>query len=519
MCRFFLTTLIIPLCLAASVAQVQVVDGYWLEGGIDATSRVLTSFGPTQDVRYMGITFRDSLVLPGGVTLRSRGRTDVAIVVVDRRWDLVGYDHVGGPGHDSIVALTTLGNGDGAATIAACGGVLTPTVCRAGGITFSGRGGYDVVTMCWQPDGRPRWSRLDGGADADLPSAVTADPDGGLHITGTYVGSTRMGTFTRSDAAATSAFITRITPQGTVEWLTSTVSSDDDPDVPRGYAAGGSFCVVHDNTVVTIVGAAGTVGISGTLTRDVNTNYETYPYVMTLDRATGVATDWRRLDLCRGDSVTAAAVGPLLVSTVIEPRFCQPGTEPALRILLGNTRLSYVPGGLQSNVVATATTADGSLVLGGRFERSILFDSMSRRPDIISSSSTLQDGWIAVLLPDGRLRSALALKATTWAQVTSVSTRSNAMLVAGVAQDVLNVIPTPIGRMGTTGCFVMVATDPTASVLPDVGVEHPTDRLEGIWTLDGRFAGTITIDLPPGIYAGRRVNGAPFPILVGMGQR
>lgn len=93
------------------------------------------------------------------------------------------------------------------------------------------------------------------------------------------------------------------------------------------------------------------------------------------------------------------------------------------------------------------------------------------------------------------------------------------MLVAGVAQDVLNVIPTPIGRMGTTGCFVMVATDPSASVLPDVGVEHPTDRLEGIWTLDGRFAGTTTIDLPPGIYAGRRVNGAPFPILVGMGQR
>lgn len=517
--RFFITTLIIPLCIAASVAQVEAVDGYWLEGGIDATSRVLTSFGPTQDVRYIGITFRDSLVLPGGITLRSRGLADVAIVVVDRRWDLVGYDHVGGPGHDSIVALTTLGNGDGAATIAACGGVLTPTVCRAGGITFSGRGGYDVVTMNWKPDGRPRWSRLDGGPEADLPSAVAADPDGGLMIAGTYVGSTRMGTFTRSDAAATSAFIARITPQGTVAWLTSTVSSDDDPDVPRGFAAGGSFCVVNDNSVTATVGAAGTVGIGGTLTRDVNTNYETYPYVMTVDRATGMATGWRRLDLCRGDSVAATSLGSFLVTTIVEPRFCQPGTEPALHILLGDTRLSYVPGGLQSNVVATATTADGSLVLGGRFERSILFDSISRRPDIITSSSTLQDGWVAVLLPDGRLRSALALKATTWAQVTSVSTRSNAMLIAGVAQDVLNVMPTPLGREGTRGCFVMVATDPTASVPPDVGVEHATDRLEGIWTLDGRFAGTEPGELPPGIYAGRRMNGAPFPILVGMGQR
>ena len=125
----------------------------------------------------------------------------------------------------------------------------------------------------------------------------------------------------------------------------------------------------NDNSVTATVGAAGTVGIGGTLTRDVNTNYETYPYVMTVDRATGMATGWRRLDLCRGDSVAATSLGSFLVTTIVEPRFCQPGTEPALRILLGDTRLSYVPGGLQSNVVATATTADGSLVLGGRFER------------------------------------------------------------------------------------------------------------------------------------------------------
>ncbi|MBU3741543.1 MAG: hypothetical protein FGM24_04575 [Candidatus Kapabacteria bacterium] len=514
MLRYPVACLLIIMSVVATDAQVRFTDGMWVEGGIDTATRALACFGPTSDTRYVAITFRDSLVLSPLLTLRARGMSDVAIAVVDRKWRLLGYDHVGGPGVDSVVAMTTAPNGDGVAVIAACGGTVVPTTCRVGGTTTSGRGGFDVVTTRWKPDGTPRWARLDGGSAADVPSAVAA-AGGGILVCGTYVGSTRFDTIVRRDEAITSMFVTRFTESGNVSWVASTMSIDDDADIPRGAAVGGSAIAMIDNVVTATAAGAGVVGIDGMLTRDVNTDFETFPYVMTIDTA-GRPLSWQRIAACRGDSVVHTPIGSTLVSGLIEPRFCQPGTEPAFRILLGGQRLSYVPGGLNSNVAAAATTSGGAIVMAGRFERTMLFDSLSRRPDIVAASTSLQDGWIAVLSPDGSLLAAAALQAETWGQVTSVDTRRSAMMVAAVSRGSVLAIEPPLGYADRVGCAILLAESTATSASDQTPMPAETDDLLGIWTLEGRYVGTDVRPLAPGIYAGRRANTAPFPILVGM---
>lgn len=514
MLRCLVLCLVLFVSVTTTVAQVRFTDGMWVEGGIDTATRALACFGPTADTRYVAITFRDSLVLSPLVTLRSRGMSDVAIAVVDRAWRLVGYDHVGGPGVDSVVAMTTAPNGDGVAVLAACGGTVTPTTCRVGGTTLSGRGGFDMLTTRWKPDGTPRWARLDGGSAADLPSAVAA-AGGGILVSGTYVGSTRFDTIVRRDPAFTSMFVTRFSDAGHVDWVASTISSDDDADVPRGAAHGGSAIAVVEGVVRATAGGAGVVGIDGMLTRDVNTDFETFPYVLSIDSA-GRPQSWRRLDACRGDSVVHTTVGTMLVSSLVEPRFCQPGTEPAFRILLGGQRLSYVPGGLNSNVTAAATTSGGAMVMAGRFERTMLFDSLSRRPDLVATSTSLQDGWIAVLRPDGALLAAAALQAETWGQITGIDTRRSAMLVAAVSRGQILATEPPLGNADRVGCAILLAESTATSLADEDSTSALADDLLGIWTLEGRYVGTDVRSLAPGIYAGRRANTAPFPILVGM---
>lgn len=515
------------LCLLAFcpvAAQLQPVDGVWLQGGIDSTAQALVSVGPTTDTRYVGITFRDSLLLPTGITLRSRGSTDVAILVLGRRWQLVGYDHVGGPGRDSVVAIATTTAGNGVAAIAACGDVVTPTTCRAGNVTLSGRGGFDIVLTSWNPDGTPRWARLDGGSAADLPAAIGIDPQGGIVVSATYVGATRIDTMVRRDAASTSMMLVRYTEQGLPEWCTSTVSSDDDVNVPRGYAMAGPMCYVDATHVSALAAAVGTIGLGQRRTTDVNTNFETFPYSVVVDRRTGAPAGWTRIDHCRGDSLAATVVAQSPVSAIVEPRFCQPGTEPVLRMYIGSQRITYVPGGINSNVAA-ASVAGSSIVLGGRYERSMLFDSLSRRPDLVAASSSLQDGWVAVLGANGALQSALSLQAETWAQVTGLDTRANNIVVAAVTQGTVWATATPLGASGQRGVAVMLAVEPTlgadagsgrAERNGGHGLDKP-DALTTIWSVDGRMAGTDVRLLPPGLYVGRRTGTAPYPILVGIG--
>jgi hypothetical protein len=516
MYRLLLLLIVFPLLGSVAVSQLQATSGVWLRGGIDSTTQALVSFGPTTDTRYVGLTFRDTLALPTGRVLRSRGSSDVAILVFDRQWQLVGHDHVGGPGRDSIVAMATTSAGNGIAAIAACGEVITPTTCRVGNVTLSGRGGFDIVLTSWNPDASPRWSRLDGGSAADLPAAIGIDPQGGVVVSATYVGATRIDTMIRRDAASTSMLLVRYSEQGIAEWCTSTVSSDDDVDVPRGLAIAGPMCHVDADRITAVAAAAGTVGLADMLSRDVNTSFETYPYTVIVDRRSGMPVAWNRINHCRGDSLAATVVGATRVSAIVEPRFCQPGTEPALRMYIGDERRTYVPGGMHTNVVVAAPM-QSLVVLGGRYERSLLFDSVSRRPDLVAGSSSLQDGWVATVAINGSMQSALSVQAETWAQVTGISTRTNHIAIAAVAHGAIRATEPRLGVTGETGVAILLAVEPTLGIrTPATYSDADGGTVHAIWTLDGRYAGTDIRQLAPGVYVGHRVGTAPFPILVGI---
>jgi hypothetical protein len=71
-----------------------------------------------------------------------------------------------------------------------------------------------------------------------------------------------------------------------------------------------------------------------------------------------------RMNGCRGDSLAAVAVGNRVITAVVEPRFCQAGTEPVMAWRDGTTTLKYVPGGPNSCVATALVRTDGSIVFG-----------------------------------------------------------------------------------------------------------------------------------------------------------
>lgn len=494
---------VLVLSITAASAQLRITDGVAIAGDIHRSSRVLASFGATPNTLYVGVTFGDSLVLPNGITLRGRGITDAAVLVFDEQWRIVGVDHIGGPGRDSIVALSTLSNGDAVVAAVVCADLVVPTTCRLGGIRFSNRGNADIGIAVYRPSGAVRWARLDGDIHPDVPSAIGVDERGGFVLLGTYVTATRVGTFTVSDEAPTSAFLACYTDTGTVSWLRTTTSSDDDPVIPRGAARGGSFCAVVTDTVIAHVAAAGVIGFGDVRTADVNFDFEQYPYVLSCDRLDGRPRSWLRMEGCRGDSIVATVHGADVRTAVVEPRSCQAGTEPSFVLRVDARTLKYVPGGPNSTAAAAAARPDGSMVVGGRYERTMLFDTVSRLPDLLATSFSLQDGWIAAFEPSGRLRSATSLGASIRAEVTSLASRGPALAAAAVTE---GQVMTPIGPIGVaqaTQAMVIRLADPSTGV----ATEHVPDAdgpVEGIWTVDGRYHGTDIDRAPRGVLLVRR---------------
>lgn len=497
-----------------SLAQMRINSGTTILGGIDVATNAVVAFGLSTDVIYVGITFRDTLRVATGTVLRSRGGTDAAVIAYDASWTPRFVHHVGGAGMDSVVAIATMYDGGCAATFACCGETITPTTVRVGGITFSGRGGYDVVTAAWHEDGRLRWTRLDGGDRADLPSALCVTQDHSVIVTGTYVGNTRFGTHVVQDLAQTSAFITRIEPQGTVAWLQSTRSSNEHPTVPRGFAVGGNMVGVTNDAVIATVQAAGVVGFGSDSTLVFSYDFATLPHAMQCNLADGTPMRWNAQEGCRGDSVAATLIGATVMTSTIEPRSCIAGTEPVMALRVGATTLRYVPGGPNSSVRTAITRADQTTLLGGSFERTMLFDTLSRTPDLLALSFSLQDGWIAAFTPQGLLRSALSIGASGWGQVTSVAARNNSIAAAAVIRGTVATTTSTVGIANEVSVVVLRIDDPAMHVVHE---EHHQQRaLQSLWTINGRSVGADAGVLPVGVYVGYPFVGAPYLVYVGI---
>jgi hypothetical protein len=145
----------------------------------------------------------------------------------------------------------------------------------------------------------------------------------------------------------------------------------------------------------------------------------------------------------------------------------------------------------------------------------MLFDTLSRLPDLVASSVTLQDGWVAAFEPSGRLRSALSLGASRWAEITAVASRGSALVAAGMADGVVTTSAGILGTPQTRSAVIVRIADPTMQVAAE-----PADASHGpidaIWSLDGRHVGTDPRRLSPGVYVARRSTAAPFLLHVGI---
>lgn len=118
------------------------------------------------------------------VTLSAAGGTDVFVARYDATGTLLWARRGGGPDDDVARGITLAANGD----VVVCGGFGgTATFGTAADLqTLQAAGSRDAFVVRFTANGGAAWARSAGGANEDEARGITALPDGGCVITGSF---------------------------------------------------------------------------------------------------------------------------------------------------------------------------------------------------------------------------------------------------------------------------------------------------------------------------------------------
>ncbi len=91
-----------------------------------------------------------------------------------------------------------------------------------GGTTLAPNGGSgaDVLVLKMDADGNVLWARRAGGPGTDdFGYGLSGFPDGSMLVVGYFSGTADFGSFTRTSAGGTDAFVAKYSPDGAVQWV------------------------------------------------------------------------------------------------------------------------------------------------------------------------------------------------------------------------------------------------------------------------------------------------------------
>ncbi len=382
-----------------------------LIGGIDTAAIVHVVEDRTSDIVYVAGTFTGRISC-GALSLDSYRGRDGFILALTRKLVPLWLQNVGGPAEDSVTALSALPTG-GIAIAALCGsGSQDIPTYRAGNVTFSGRGNADILIATFHPDGTPGWARNDGADLVDIPESIVVDETGRIAVLGTFTTRTRLGTsFFDVVNGFVTPFLYSLTSDGAVEWISVV---DEEAETRPLFRRTPSIMAA------TLVGEDG-------------------PFLRTYD-PTGNVMDSRPLPFCNGQVVTGTMIGDIAYHVATETKTCNPGDE--LTIAWYRTprsgqqfnRIRYTCGGPNSLATTMTSLDDSTLLVGGRFERSLLFDTISRRPDLVAKAATLRNGFVAAIDTNGRLIWGKVLGSPIWSQVADVSRSRTGFLLSATTR-------------------------------------------------------------------------------------
>lgn len=185
----------------------------WTAGGAasDAASALVARPGGGW---LVALSFTGDVTV-GGVGLRSRGETDVALVALTADGDVAWVTQLGGDGEDLINRLAI----DPAGGIYAIGGFKGTT--DVGGGPLKSAGARDVLVARFDPAGRHLWSKRIGNPFNDTPGGIAVDRAGGIVITGSYFKDVDfLGTPLLSKGES-DIFLARLGSDGALSWVKS----------------------------------------------------------------------------------------------------------------------------------------------------------------------------------------------------------------------------------------------------------------------------------------------------------
>lgn len=366
----------------------------------------------------VGIVFSDSLtLLEGGPVLRSRGLRDVAILAVTAD-SIRLMDHVGGPADDSLVALHRGPHGT-TALLWAIGGTSQLRWVTVGQSTLGARGSGDVLVARYDSSDALSWARLEGASNADVPASLNVLPDGTCRIAYTWVDTTRVAAIAATARGAeSSASILVLAANGTVDtaWHAQPL-------------------VVDDNQPALRAGPNGLATVRGRYVWG-NAVIDGFP-LPTLERSTiavsidgnGIPTNFVSTLACTDAPADATTSADTTVVVAVEPRSCSDGEDAVAiswRTLTSGGRLAATSGGPEP-IVADLHPATQGVLLAGRATRSLRFDSLSGPANIVVSTPSGTDAFVALLFAHGGFQRGAVLNADA-AVATSLAIDANGVV-------------------------------------------------------------------------------------------
>lgn len=186
--------------------------------GDEAGNSVATD--PTGNVYVVG-SFTDSTKFGSLAKLTGAGSSDAYFVQYNPSGVEQWSKSIGAGGYDSGNDVAADASGIYVT------GLFSNTVI-IGSDTLPSSGSADVFITKYNASGVAQWSRRGGGANADIPSAITLDASSNVIVTGNYSGKAYFGTDSVTSAGSSDVFVVKYNSTGTEQWLRSGGGTDND---------------------------------------------------------------------------------------------------------------------------------------------------------------------------------------------------------------------------------------------------------------------------------------------------
>jgi hypothetical protein len=164
----------------------------------------------------------------GTTTLAAAGDKDAWLARLTSAGAWRWVKQAGGTGEDYGRGVAATAGG-----YATSGSFRNTNVNVFGAGMLSSLGGRDIYVAKFDWNDNPLWLQRLGGASDDEGAEISAMPDGGFLLCGSFAGSITFGAHTQTSGGARDMLVARLQPDGSPDWLAGTMGGADD-DV--GYA-------------------------------------------------------------------------------------------------------------------------------------------------------------------------------------------------------------------------------------------------------------------------------------------